>query len=70
MCLLADRRWSNRPLARSCPRRRLGGYLLHTRQTGVVDNDAVDEHDALDQVKRFLSYMPANVWEMPRRQFR
>ena len=47
----------------------LGGYLLHTRQTGVVDNDAVDEKDALDQVKCFLSYMPANVWEMPRRQF-
>ncbi|WP_419663875.1 PccB4: propionyl-CoA carboxylase, subunit beta [Desulfosarcina variabilis str. Montpellier] len=47
----------------------LGGYLLHTRQTGVVDNDAVDEKDALDQVKCFLSYMPANVWGMPRRQF-
>ena len=46
----------------------LGGYKLHTRLTGVVDNDAVDEKDALDQIKRFLSYMPSNVWEMPRRQ--
>jgi len=45
----------------------LGGYRLHTRQTGVVDNDAVDEADALDQVKRFLSYLPSHVWEMPRR---
>ena len=45
----------------------LGGYLLHTRHTGVVDNDAVDECDALDQVKRFLSYLPSHVWEMPRR---
>ncbi|BBO86883.1 acyl-CoA carboxylase subunit beta [Desulfosarcina ovata] len=45
----------------------LGGYLLHTRQTGVVDNDAVDERDALNQVKRFLSYLPSNVWEMPAR---
>ncbi|AOY60386.1 acyl-CoA carboxylase subunit beta [Desulfococcus multivorans] len=45
----------------------LGGYERHTRISGVVDNDAVDERDALDQVKRFLSYMPANVWEMPRR---
>ncbi|WP_218188323.1 carboxyl transferase domain-containing protein [Desulfosarcina cetonica] len=45
----------------------LGGYLLHTRQTGVVDNDAIDEQDALDQVRQFLSYLPANVWEMPTR---
>ena len=45
----------------------LGGYKLHTRVTGVVDNDAKDEKDALDQVRRFLSYMPNNVWEMPRR---
>ncbi|MCD4716207.1 MAG: hypothetical protein K8R45_05635 [Desulfobacterales bacterium] len=43
----------------------LGGYRLHTRLTGVVDNDAVDEKDALDQVGRFLSYLPSNVWEMP-----
>jgi acetyl-CoA carboxylase carboxyltransferase component len=43
----------------------LGGYRLHTRLTGVVDNDAVDEEDALDQVGRFLSYLPSNVWEMP-----
>lgn len=46
----------------------LGGYKLHTRVTGVVDNDAKDEEDALEQVKRFLSYMPNNVWEMPRRE--
>ncbi len=46
----------------------LGGYRLHTRLTGVVDNDAVDEADALNQVKRFLSYLPANVWEMPPHQ--
>jgi len=43
----------------------LGGYRLHTRLTGVVDNDAVDEEDALGQVRRFLSYFPSNVWEMP-----
>jgi acetyl-CoA carboxylase carboxyltransferase component len=46
----------------------LGGYRLHTRLTGVVDNDAVDEGDALHQVKRFLSYLPPNVWEMPERR--
>ena len=43
----------------------LGGYRLHTRLTGVVDNDAVDEEDALGQVRKFLSFLPSNVWEMP-----
>ena len=45
----------------------LGGYKLHTRLTGVIDNAADDEEDALNQVKRFLSYLPSNVWEMPQR---
>ncbi len=46
----------------------LGGYKLHTRLTGVVDNAAEDEADALDQVKAFLSYLPSNVWQMPKRK--
>jgi acetyl-CoA carboxylase carboxyltransferase component len=46
----------------------LGGYKLHTRLTGVVDNEAEDEADALDQVKTFLSYLPSNVWQMPQRK--
>jgi acetyl-CoA carboxylase carboxyltransferase component len=42
----------------------LGGSRLQTG-AGAVDNEAVDEDDALDQVRRFLSYLPANVWEAP-----
>ncbi len=45
----------------------LGGWKIHTRISGVVDNAARDEADAIDQVKRFLSYLPDNVWEMPPR---
>ena len=45
----------------------LGGYEIHTRISGVVDNGAENEEDALEQVKRFLSYMPDNVWKMPPR---
>jgi acetyl-CoA carboxylase carboxyltransferase component len=45
----------------------LGGYLLHARVTGVADNEAEDEKDALRQIKRFLSYLPSHVWEMPKR---
>lgn len=46
----------------------LGGHMLHARETGVVDNEAEDEKDALKQIKTFLSYLPSNVWEMPKRK--
>jgi acetyl-CoA carboxylase carboxyltransferase component len=42
----------------------LGGSRAQTR-AGAVDNEAVDEDDALDQLRRFLSYLPDNVWEGP-----
>src|ERR671937_28069 len=42
----------------------LGGARAQVR-AGAVDNEAADEDDALDQLKRFLSYLPANVWETP-----
>jgi acetyl-CoA carboxylase carboxyltransferase component len=42
----------------------LGGARLQSR-AGAVDNVASDEDDALAQLKRFLSYLPANVWEAP-----
>ena len=45
----------------------LGGYKVHSRKTGIVHNEAADERDALNQVRRFLSYMPRNVWELPPR---
>jgi len=45
----------------------LGGYNIHAHVSGVVDNVAEDENDAIEQIKKFLSYLPANVWEMPTR---
>jgi acetyl-CoA carboxylase carboxyltransferase component len=42
----------------------LGGARTQTR-AGAVDNIASDEEDALAQVRRFLSYLPSNVWEAP-----
>ncbi|RIJ14336.1 propionyl-CoA carboxylase [Henriciella mobilis] len=41
----------------------LGGAQVHTRN-GAVDNAAEDETEALAQIRRFLSYMPNNVWEL------
>ena len=42
----------------------LGGARLQAR-AGGVDNVAQDEDDALDQLRRYLAYLPANVWEAP-----
>lgn len=45
----------------------LGGYRVHARGSGVIDNDARDDEDALAQSRRFLSYLPSNVFELPPR---
>ena len=42
----------------------LGGARLQAR-AGGVDKVAQDEDDALDQLRRYLAYLPANVWEAP-----
>ena len=39
----------------------LGGYKIHTRLNGVVDNEAENEADAFEQTRQFLDYMPSNV---------
>jgi acetyl-CoA carboxylase carboxyltransferase component len=43
----------------------LGGSSIHARGSGVVDNEAASEQDALDQAKRFLSYLPDSAFELP-----
>ena len=42
----------------------LGGSQVHDL-SGVVDNYVDSEADALLQVRRFLSYLPSNVWGLP-----
>lgn len=44
----------------------LGGWEVH-RRSGLVQNEAVDEADALQQVRRFLSYMPRHAGRQPGR---
>ncbi|TRZ67204.1 MAG: propionyl-CoA carboxylase [Rhodocyclaceae bacterium] len=43
----------------------LGGYKMAVETAGTVDNAAENEEDAFLQIRRFLSYMPQNVWELP-----
>ena len=45
----------------------LGGPSVHL-YNGVADNLAGDEADCFAQVRRFLSYLPSNVWEAPARR--
>jgi acetyl-CoA carboxylase carboxyltransferase component len=45
-------------------REELGGSSVHTRN-GVVSDEAVDEADALARIRRFLSYLPSSVHELP-----
>ena len=43
----------------------LGGYQVHARGSGLVDNDAEDEEEALGLIRRFLSYLPSSVYGLP-----
>jgi acetyl-CoA carboxylase carboxyltransferase component len=51
-----------RALGKKLTKEELGGAPVHLR-SGVVDNGAEDEADALRQIRRFLSYLPSSVFE-------
>ena len=43
----------------------LGGSSIHTRVSGAVDNEVASEDEAFAQIRQFLSYLPASVFELP-----
>ena len=43
----------------------LGGSSIHTRESGAVDNEVANEDEAFAQIRRFLSYLPSSVYELP-----
>ncbi|WP_413098299.1 acyl-CoA carboxylase subunit beta [Streptomyces sp. Inha503] len=45
----------------------LGGWQVHARQSGLIDNAVETEQEAIDQLRTFLSYLPSNVDELPPR---
>jgi acetyl-CoA carboxylase carboxyltransferase component len=53
-----------RALRRTLTKEELGGPGIHARN-GVVDNLVEDEAAAFAEIRRFLSYLPPNVWELP-----
>jgi acetyl-CoA carboxylase carboxyltransferase component len=53
-----------RALGEKLDKEALGGAAVHGR-SGVVDNVVEDEAEAIAAIRRFLSYLPTNVWELP-----
>ncbi|MCH8843370.1 MAG: propionyl-CoA carboxylase [SAR324 cluster bacterium] len=51
-----------RALGEQRTKEELGGAEIHAK-SGVVDNVADSEPEALSQIRAFLGYLPANVWE-------
>ena len=45
----------------------LGGSHIHARGSGAVDNEVDSEDEAFVAIRRFLSFLPSNVWQVPPR---
>ncbi len=45
----------------------LGGWKLHSEVTGLIDRVAETDEEAIDLIRRFLSYMPSHNNETPPR---
>ena len=53
-----------RALGEKLTKEELGGADIHLKN-GVVNNGAASEAEAFEQIARFLSYLPNNIWELP-----
>jgi acetyl-CoA carboxylase carboxyltransferase component len=53
-------------VGQSLTKNELGGSEIHTRN-GVVDDEVATEQEAFERARRFLSYLPASVHELPPR---
>jgi acetyl-CoA carboxylase carboxyltransferase component len=56
-----------RAFHREIDKETLGGSHIHARGSGAVDNEAASEDGTLAQIRRFLSFLPSSVWELPPR---
>jgi len=55
-----------RALGEHKTKQQLGGAQIHGR-SGVVDNVCESEEQVFAEIRRFLGYLPTNVWELPPR---
>jgi len=54
-----------RSLGQKVTKEALGGAHMAVDVAGTVDNAVDDEAQCFEQIHRFLSYLPQNVWELP-----
>ncbi len=52
-------------LGRKIGKEELGGSHIQTTGFGAVDNEAISEEDAFEQIRAFLSYVPDSVYDLP-----
>ncbi len=52
-----------RALRQHATKEELGGVEVHAKN-GVIDNVVETELEAFDSIRKFLSYLPSNVWEL------
>ena len=64
--LIAGPQVVKRALGKELSKEELGGPEVHLK-SGVINNLAEDEEDAFYQIKRFLSFLPDNAWQRPKR---
>ena len=54
-----------RSLGQKITKEELGGSQLAVDIAGTIDNAVADEAACFRTIRRFLSYMPQNIWELP-----
>jgi methylmalonyl-CoA decarboxylase subunit alpha len=54
-----------RSLGQKVTKEELGGPGIAVDMAGTIDNVATDEKHCFELIRRYLSYMPQNVWELP-----
>lgn len=57
-----------RSLGQDLTKEELGGPKVAVEHGGTIDDVAASEEECLAMVRRYLSYMPQNVWELPPRR--
>lgn len=54
-----------RSLGQKIGKEELGGSAMAVELAGTIDNVAADEAECFRLIRRYLSFMPQNVWELP-----
>jgi acetyl-CoA carboxylase carboxyltransferase component len=56
-----------RGVSEKVTKEQLGGSHMHAHGSGAVDNEVASEEEGFSSIRRFLSYLPSNVWQVPPR---